>query len=80
MRELTNIVVGEPDAVALGDVEGEAEAVALVVAEPEPEPVLVEVADLVAVAELVAVACALPLEAVEPAAIDATSASESARL
>ena len=53
---------------------------------PEAGRVAVAVADLEAVAELVAelvavaVACALPLEAVEPAAIDSTSASESARL
>jgi len=77
VRELTNVVVGEPDAVALGDVEGEAEAVPLVLAEPEPEPVLVEVADLVAVAELVA---ELVLKLTEPVFMDDTSAAESARL
>lgn len=72
---------------------GEADLEAVAVALDEEDAVLSEagrvavaVADLEAVAELVAelvavaVACALPLEAVEPAAIDATSASESARL
>jgi len=33
VRELTNVVVGDPDAVALGDAEGDVEVVAEVVAE-----------------------------------------------